>query len=166
MARRDLVCGRFLRVHDLTKRSEGSSAAAEPPRLGWVYVRHDALAPPYDEKAARRRLRGALVAIRCKKSGRTIHRRIAFRAILKKPGDGTPGEIGLDWDSWIALTDADPALEDRDLDLEIRRSRAPLAWLGVGHPDPTVHAAAVLGVVALSLGVLSLGLAAVPLLAG
>ena len=165
MAKRALSCGRFRRVHDLAKRSGDSPAAA--PRLGWVYVSHRALAPGAEDRRVRRRLRGALVAIRCAASGRTIHRRLAFRPNLKIPKAGEPGEIGLDWDSWIALTDGETGgEEDGAHTLEIRRSRALLAWMGVGHPDPTVHAAAVLGVVALALGVVSLGLAAVQLFAG
>ena len=148
------VSGRFRRVFDLSK--QGGDPPTSPPRPGWVYL------PPalVADKTRRRRWRGRLVRIVARQTGVAIHRRLAFGARLRKGGDGTPGEVGLDWDSWNALQDGG----DADvLDLEIRPSRSLLAWAGVGHPDPTVHTAATLGLVGLALGILSLVLALLPL---
>ncbi len=149
------VTGRFRRVFDLSK--QGTTPPASPPRPGWIYLP----AAVVGDKAVRRRCRGRLVRIVARDTGVAIHRRLAFGARLRKGDDGTPGEVGLDWDSWIVLHDGGD--DEAPLDLEIRPSRSLVAWAGVGHPDPTVHTAAVLGLAGLALGILSIVLALAPL---
>ncbi|RMG99382.1 MAG: hypothetical protein D6705_03310 [Deltaproteobacteria bacterium] len=155
MARASICEGRFRRVYDLAKSGRREGGVSHPPRAGWVYLPMTAV----PDKAARRRLRGRLVRIAATETGSTIHRRLAFGARLRRPDGDAPGEIGLDWDSWIELQDGQ---DEGDLSVEVTPSRSLLAWAGIGHPDPTVHAAATLGVVGLLLGALSLALAVIP----
>jgi hypothetical protein len=84
-----------------------------------------------------------------------VHRVLRFSAKLRAPKK-TTGEIVLDWVGWLDLNGRD---ENVDEPLKLRIS--PVAWwrtplMAKAYPDPTVRLAAMLGLISVGLGILSL----------
>ena len=134
----------FTQAYNLGR--EGGPAVR--PKPGWVYIHHGMV----PDRADRQTLRLSLVRVSCS-NGRAIHRRLRWGPSLRTGADGGPAQIGLDWDSWLELN---PEADENQLTLKIDSSRSILAWFGVRHPEPTVHAAALLGVVGVVLGAIGL----------
>lgn len=141
----------YRRTHDLRKARDGNPTT--PPTPGWVYV-----SPSLVDARERRRLRRRLVrVVRADREGLAVHRRLRYGPRLRKGNGDEPAEMGLDWDSWLDLLgDDERPSEVEAVPLRIEASANPLAHLGLGHPDPTVHAAALLGLLGMCTGLVGL----------
>lgn len=136
-----------------TRRSPSSFAENVGIPVGWFVISWRMV----PEKGARRKLHGRLFKISC--GDRKVYRILRFSTHLRGSRGPTNGEVVIDWPAWLELSDF--AEESRD-DLELLIEPAPrwhLWRLAFSHPDPAYRLAAILGLVSVGLGFLSLFLA-------
>ena len=116
--------------------------------LGWFAISHRYI----EDKKTRRMLHGEWCKI--KSAHGTIYRVLRFSPRLKG-NKGKDGQILLDWNGYLDLSDH--ATQEVEVDLEITlASRWSYFQLSLSHPDPTYRHNSVLALIGVGLGVISL----------
>ncbi len=117
--------------------------------LGWFVINYKL----FDGKIERRKAHGKWYKIKSEK-GQVIYRILRFSTNLSVVNDNN--KIVLDWMGWIDLNGRDGD-EKSPLGLEISKAKFhELIYCGLSHPDPAFRLSTLLGIISVSVSIISL----------